>query len=299
MSNTLEGLRRQLTAAMELKAVVRAMKALAASSLGQFEKAVLSLADYDHTVRLALKTGLTSDESRRFLRSPSKTQGNLRVVIFGSDQGLVGQFNEVMAEALEAQLPPVRRPMIWAAGCRLADSLSERGFRDITVFELPQAVDTIANLIGNLLQSLLEATPQISDMDLRLFHHQPLSGARYEPVGQQLFPLGLAWEQGIGALSWPTKQRPERIGVESFDAILREHLFVSLFRACAESLASENSSRLVAMQRAEKNINALSDILTHRFHQLRQSSIDEELFDVVSGFEAFSKSSKSTTEAKT
>jgi F-type H+-transporting ATPase subunit gamma len=45
----------------------------------------------------------------------------------------------------------------------------------------------------------------------------------------------------------------------------------------------------MAMQRAEKNIDELTETLTHRFHQVRQSSIDEELFDVLSGFEALSK----------
>ncbi len=63
-------------------------------------------------------------------------------------------------------------------------------------------------------------------------------------------------------------------------------------KICAESLASENASRLAAMQRAEKNINELLDDLTHSYHQLRQSSIDEELFDVVSGFEALKKKSE-------
>lgn len=40
------------------------------------------------------------------------------------------------------------------------------------------------------------------------------------------------------------------------------------------------------MQRAEKNIDELLEELNRAFHRLRQSSIDEELFDVVSGFEA-------------
>jgi F0F1-type ATP synthase membrane subunit c/vacuolar-type H+-ATPase subunit K len=65
-----------------------------------------------------------------------------------------------------------------------------------------------------------------------------------------------------------------------------EYLFVSLFRACAESLASENASRLAAMQRADKNIDELLEDLNGTFHRLRQSGIDEELFDVISGFEA-------------
>jgi F-type H+-transporting ATPase subunit gamma len=68
--------------------------------------------------------------------------------------------------------------------------------------------------------------------------------------------------------------------------LIREYLFISLFRACAESLASENASRLSAMERADKNINDLLEQLHRTFNQLRQSGIDEELFDVISGFEA-------------
>lgn len=62
--------------------------------------------------------------------------------------------------------------------------------------------------------------------------------------------------------------------------------------ACAESLASENASCLAAMQRADKNIDELLENLHGTFHRLRQSSIDEELFDVISGFEALSGSRK-------
>ena len=75
---------------------------------------------------------------------------------------------------------------------------------------------------------------------------------------------------------------------QTLQAFLREYLFVSLFKACAESLAAENGSRLAAMQRAEKNINDQLETLNQTFHRLRQSSIDEELFDVVSGYESLS-----------
>ena len=78
-------------------------------------------------------------------------------------------------------------------------------------------------------------------------------------------------------------------GTAALRALIREYLFVSLFRACAESLASENASRLAAMQRADKNIDELLEALNGTFHRLRQSGIDEELFDVVSGFEALTR----------
>ena len=81
-------------------------------------------------------------------------------------------------------------------------------------------------------------------------------------------------------------------GTSTLRALIREYLFVSLFRACAESLASENASRLASMQRADKNIDELLEDLNRTFHRLRQSGIDEELFDVVSGFEALSVKEK-------
>ncbi|MGK0156719.1 MAG: F-type H+-transporting ATPase subunit gamma [Neolewinella sp.] len=69
-------------------------------------------------------------------------------------------------------------------------------------------------------------------------------------------------------------------------ALTHEFLFISLFRPCAESMASENASRLATMQRADKNINELLEQLRESFHRLRQGLIDEQLFDIVSGFEA-------------
>jgi F-type H+-transporting ATPase subunit gamma len=89
---------------------------------------------------------------------------------------------------------------------------------------------------------------------------------------------------------WPTVNLPEVMcgGTATLRALIREYLFISLFRACAESLVSESASRLAAMERADRNIGELLENLHGAFHRLRQSDIDEELFDVISGFEALS-----------
>ena len=91
-------------------------------------------------------------------------------------------------------------------------------------------------------------------------------------------------------MRWPSAKLPETLSdpEATLTALVREYLFISLYKACAESLASENGSRLVAMQRAEKNIQTLSAALRQTFYRLRQSSIDEELFDVIAGFNALS-----------
>ena len=118
-----------------------------------------------------------------------------------------------------------------------------------------------------------------------------MPGAIYAPVNQRLLPLDEDWSRQLAELAWPTRNLPESLGGGSatLRALIREYVFVWLFRACAESLASENASRRAAMERADRNIDELLEQLRGDFHRLRQSGIDEELFDVISGFEAGSK----------
>ncbi len=107
---------------------------------------------------------------------------------------------------------------------------------------------------------------------------------------QRLLPLDALWHERLIRQRWPSANLAEVIGTPevTLRALVHEYLFISLYQACAESLASENGSRLEAMQRAQKNIETLSAELVRNFNRLRQSSIDEELFDVLAGFNALS-----------
>ena len=100
MSDTLVSLRRKIGGADDLKSVVRSMKALAAASIGQYEKSVLALADYYRTVELGLAVCLrTRREAAAEPAEPANTpEKPIIAIVFGSDQGLVGQFNDVLAD---------------------------------------------------------------------------------------------------------------------------------------------------------------------------------------------------------
>jgi hypothetical protein len=141
-------------------------------------------------------------------------------------------------------------------------------------------------------------TSQDESAELYIFHNRPHAGAGYIPVGQRLLPFDEEWRYSLVKRPWPTGCLPEVMGSDlaTLRVFIGEYLFVSLFRACAESLASENASRLAAMQRADKNINELLEELKGTFHRLRQSGIDEELFDVIFGFEAFRSFSHPDTQ---
>jgi len=72
--------------------------------------------------------------------------------------------------------------------------------------------------------------------------------------------------------------------------LVQQRLFVSLYRALAEALASEHATRLAAMQGAERNIEERRADLMQVYCVKRQETITRELMDVVSGFEAVNTS---------
>ena len=89
MSDTIESLRRKINSAGELQSVVRTMKAMAAASIGQYERAVQSLEDYYHTVQLALAAGFRQlPAAPPDVAAAPPDQGSIVAVVFGSDQGL-------------------------------------------------------------------------------------------------------------------------------------------------------------------------------------------------------------------
>ncbi len=290
MSDTTAGLRRKIGSAGDLQSVVRTMKSLAESSIGQYERSVRALGEYSRTVELGLGACLRSGGS-----STVVIEGNgdadaraVGAVVFGSDQGLVGQFNDVVADfAVKTLAGSPGLPHVWAVGERVHARLSDAGLSPLGLFTVPSSVQTITPLIGQILVEHAAQQHQGEVTELHLFHNRPKLGSVYIPVHQRLLPLDKAWQQGLAGLPWPTRLLPEVMGDSAtLRAFIREFLFVSLFRACAESLASENASRLAAMERADRNIDELLAELGGRFHRLRQDGIDAELFDVLSGFEA-------------
>jgi F-type H+-transporting ATPase subunit gamma len=291
MSDTIDGLRRQIASATNLQTVVRAMKAITAASIGQYQSSVRALADYSRTIELGLGACLRGrgaaqgdEDHGRGRRTPA-----ISAIIIGSDQGLVGQFNEVIARHALAQIAAMRvSASLWAVGQRVHARLAGSQLPLLGQYRLPLTVNGITPLVNKLLLACEERVAAGGCSQVYVFHNRPLPGACYEPSSIRLLPLDAHWEERLSAVRWPSKSLPEVMldGHTTLRALVREYLFISLFRACAESLAAENASRLAAMDRAEQNIG---DVLTGfhaSFHRMRQSGIDEELFDVVAGFES-------------
>lgn len=293
MAQTLESMRRRIDSAEDLYGVVRVMKALAAASIRQCELAVESLAEYNRTIETGLQIVLWNRPEAIPANSLSgKRRG---IIIFGSDQGMCGSFNEQAAtfaiDAIEALPEREEDQVVLVVGSRLVGRLEDAGCAVREQFPIPSTVSGITSAVQDLLLKVDELRFQDGVEQFLLIHHRPGAPVRSAPATVQLLPIDAAWLRGLAKRHWSSRSLPTFTmdWRELFSTLIRQHLFVSLYRAFAESMASENASRLASMQAAEKNIQDHLSVLAVEYHQGRQQSITEELLDIVAGFETLTK----------
>ncbi len=288
---TIESLRRKIENAEDLLSVVTTMKALAAVNIRHYERAVESLVEYNRTVEMGLHIVLSAQDGHGVTAKPASYH-RLGAILFGSDQGLCGQFNDRIAthalDVLEGRPEQADHTTLLSVGGRTAALLEEARLPAQEILPTPGGLAGITPLVQDLLVHI-EHWRADEDIDhVLIFHNRPLGGAMYAPITTQLLPLDLDWLQSLEEERWPSKTLPtftmewDRL----FAALIRQYMFVALYRASAESLASEDAARMASMQNAERNIEERIEELNRRYHNQRQNQITAELLDIVSGYEA-------------
>ncbi|MGE5843802.1 MAG: F0F1 ATP synthase subunit gamma [Syntrophaceae bacterium] len=288
---TSEALKRRIQSAQDLLGVVKTMKALAAVSIRQYQKAVESLGDYNRTVEMGLQIALRERRGGGAASEKAKVS-RIGAIVFGSDQGLCGQLNNIIVAHANEEMDRIgvkkENRIVIAVGMRAADIMEDTGQRILEVLTNPGSTSGITPMVQDITVLLENWRFRRQIEHMYLFFNHYVSGATYRPKTVRLLPVDRDWLKNLEMKKWPSKTLPMfTMDWEAlFRSLIREYLFVSLYRAFAESLASENASRLAAMQSAEKNIEERLEELFLQYHRQRQMTITEELLDIVAGFEA-------------
>ena len=288
---TLEDLKRKLKSAEDLQSIVKTMKALAAVRIREYERAVESLAEYNRSVELGLQVVLRRGPERP-APSASLEGERLGAVVLGSGLGMCGQFNEQLAryacERMRRSGVEQGDRVCFALGERIGARLENLGQPVAERYRVPGSLDAITRTAQEMLVRINQWYVDKDVSRVLLFHHRLRGSTSYRPHMVQLFPLDLDWLAELGSRRWPSRMIPmfTMRWRNLLAALVREYIFVCLYRALAESAASENASRLAAMEAAERNIRDRLRELEASFHHERQSAITSELLDIVSGFEA-------------
>jgi len=290
MSQTLESMRRRIETAEDMYGVVRVMKAMAASSVRQYEAAVESLAGYSRTIEAGLQIAMRNRPPGSTI-SEAGDAGRQALIVFGSDQGMCGAFNEHAAEAaldlLDAMGVTRADVQVLVVGARAVGRLEDAGCTVVRRLSMPSSIAGVTPAVHELLLAVEELRSAGGIERFQLVHHRPLERTGSRPQALQLLPVDRGWLEELAAREWVSRSLPtfRMDWRELFSALIRQHLFVALYRSFAESLASENAARLSSMQAAERNIQGHLDQLQLDYHHGRQESIQAELLDIIAGFE--------------
>ncbi|MDR4499523.1 MAG: F0F1 ATP synthase subunit gamma [Candidatus Scalindua sp.] len=287
---TIKTIRRSIKSAEDLRDIVKTMRTLSAVNIHHFEQAVESTGDYYRSVEMGFQVVL-SGETVAALEQKEESRCGLYAVVFGSDQGLCGGFNEQIADyalkEIESGKIAKNRTTV-CIGARALASLEERKQKVANVFTLPGSLAGVTLTVQQIVMAItdLQTTGKINRVIL--FHHKLLSQLSYQPHSMTLLPIDREWIESIRQKKWSSRSLPSFTMEKDalFSALFRQYMFISIYRAFAESMACENAARLLSMQSAEKNIEERLEQLNAIYRSERQSSITSELLDIVSGFEA-------------
>lgn len=289
MAQTLENLARRTTSLQGIRSVVHTMKALSVINSAPYEQAAKAIEAYHETVLDGLHAFVT-----RFgpLDSTSIDHAVRVLIVFGSDHGLCGNYNEALADHVAGKLSEASGApsTVLCVGAQLADALTDQHIAIEQTFFPAASVDGIGRLANLLTHCLEEIRTHVHPHDMIVSLAYVAQGGKtgQGPVVKALLPLDKSLLADLSAKPWESRSRPffSMQADDLFMALLRNHLFATLFRAIAEALLTENAARLALMQQAERSVDDRLDDLESETRAVRQDEITTELLDVIIGFEA-------------
>lgn len=283
----LQAIKKSIRSAENLKAIVSTMKAHASANITQFQNAAGASMEYRNVLDLSLFVVLSQEEE--ILPAEDVQKGNRLHIVFGSDHGLAGRFNERIVSFAFDHITQNEEDKVIVIGQQIVQRL-QHDFSIHKAFAQPQSTENISSMVNKLLVQIDELRSEAPLEKILLYYNKPHDSSIFIEATELLFPVDLA-ELSQNKVNWESKGIPTYFAEkqEIISDLIRQYFFITLYRAFCFSLASENASRLASMQSAEKNVDKQLEELNYLFRRERQNSITEELNDIVSGFKAIQK----------
>jgi len=271
-----------------IRGIVRTMKTMAAINATPYEQAAIAIEAYHATIRRGFMAFAYRMEGQQALLEAEPVQQRV-LVAFGSDHGFCGNYNELVARLVSLQCEGSagdrRRRSVLCVGARLETALREHGIEPDRVLTPPASVDGIGRLSGELVTRIVRAGRggPLSELAVTLVYTQRAEHGSRAPVALTLLPL--APELLQAPRRWPSRSLPDFAIAPAalLAALVRNHIFASVFRAAAEAIVTENAARLALMQQAEQSVDDRLDAVRREMSGVRQDEITNELMDIVIG----------------
>ena len=290
---SLDDLKKRISSVKSTQKITKAMKMVAAAKLRRAQENAEKgrpFSEKMNNIILNLSNSISDkDNTSKFLIGTGNDKVHLCVVIT-ADRGLCGGFNTNICKKAKVHFENILKQgktlKVFTVGSKGHDQLKRiygkyiiekinfKGFKKISYNEAENIGKKIINLFNN------------NQFDIcTLFYNKFKNVITQIPQSQQIIPIeNLKKEEEKDKAQNPYEFEPEES--EILHDLLPRNISTQIFKAFFENAASEQGSRMPAMDNATRNAGDLVDKLTITYNRSRQAAITKELIEIISGAES-------------
>lgn len=285
---SLKDLRNRISSVKSTKKITSAMKMVAAAKLKRAQNNAEKTRPYAKKMSEIVNSLVKNQKSKKFKFGERKTK-NVLLIICSADRGLCGGFNgsiikfskkltsEILNKGLKINYIFVGKKAYFSLKRMCKDSIL-KNFTDI-------ANPTIEfELAGEIRDKILELFLDNTIDECHLIYTKFQSAISQNVQSIQLLPLKEQMTDGSPSNSQSYDFEPDEEVI--LNEIIPKNIAIQIHTALLENLASEQGSRMTAMDNATRNANDMIDNLTLFYNRSRQALITKELIEIISGAEA-------------
>ncbi len=287
---TAREIRRRIRGVRNTAQIAKAMETVAASKMRRAQQQTLASRPYAEKALAVLRSlARQARAGGGVLLHPLLEQREIKkigLILYTADRGLCGAFNSNMIrkaiEFVKAQDQPYS---ILAVGRKGRDFLARYGFPLVAEFTGIPDRPTMADLSPIARLAIDEFLAGRWDA-VYLAYTRFVNTLIQRPTVMRLLPLEPVWENEVPvSVDYIYEPSPQAI----LDQVLPRFTEREIYQAMLESIASEQSARMVAMRNAREAATDLIAELTLRYNKARQEAITKELLDIAGGAEALAQ----------
>ncbi|MBD1151821.1 F0F1 ATP synthase subunit gamma [Pelagibacterales bacterium SAG-MED22] len=288
---SLDDLKKRIASVKSTQKITKAMKMVAAAKLRKAQESAEKGRPYSekmNNVILNLSSGISDKENAPKLLSGTGNDKVHLCVVMTSDRGLCGGFNSNIIKKAKSYFSKIlsegKELKIITVGSKGNDQLKrmygDKIVENISFKESKNANYFDADKVGKIVIDKFES----SEFDIcTIFYNQFKNVITQIPQAQQIIPLNSEdSEENTSEESYEFEPDEDEI----LSNLLPKNISTQIFKAMLENSASEQGSRMSAMDNATRNAGEMVDKLTIQYNRSRQAAITKELIEIISGAES-------------
>ena len=287
---SLDDLKKRIASVKSTQKITKAMKMVAAAKLRRAQESAEKGRPYSekmNNVILNLSNGISDKENAPKLLSGTGQEKTHLCVVMTSDRGLCGGFNSNIIKKAKNYFAKIldegKELKIITVGSKGNDQLKrvygDKIIENISFKESKNANYFDADKVGKMVIEKFEA----GEFDVcTIFYNQFKNVITQIPQAQQIIPLNNEGEENSSEESYEFEPDEDEI----LSNLLPKNISTQIFKAMLENSASEQGSRMSAMDNATRNAGEMVDKLTIEYNRSRQAAITKELIEIISGAES-------------